>query len=34
MNMKNKINMSCPDWVEDRGLENEDWVEDRWGDCD
>ncbi len=20
-----------PDWVEDRGLENEEWVDDRWG---
>ncbi len=20
-----------PDWVEDRGLENEEWVHDRWG---
>lgn len=20
-----------PDWVEERGLENEDWVHDRWG---
>jgi hypothetical protein len=23
----------CPDWVKDRGLDNEDWVHDRWGDC-
>jgi len=20
-----------PDWVDDRGLEDEDWVDDRWG---
>jgi len=20
-----------PDWVDDRGLGDEDWVEDRWG---
>ncbi len=20
-----------PDWVEERGLENEEWVDDRWG---
>lgn len=20
-----------PDWVEDRGLEDEDWVDERWG---
>jgi len=23
---------SCPDWVEERGLGDEDWVNDRWGD--
>ncbi len=22
---------SYPDWVEDRGLEDEEWVDDRWG---
>ena len=20
-----------PDWVDERGLEDEDWVDDRWG---
>lgn len=24
---------SCPDWVEERDLEDEDWVKDRWGSC-
>ena len=24
---------SCPDWVEDRDLCDEDWVQERWGDC-
>ena len=23
-----------PDWVYERGLEDEDWVHDRWGDDD
>jgi len=27
------LHCGCPDWVEDRGLEDEDWVQDRWGDC-
>jgi len=26
--------MSYPDWVYDRGLEDEEWVHDRWGDDD
>jgi len=27
-----KCDCNCPDWVEDRGLCDEDWVQDRW--CD
>ena len=27
-----KCDCNYPDWVEDRGLEDEDWVQDRW--CD
>jgi len=32
MNLEIKC-ASCPGWVEDRGLEDEEWVHDRWDDC-
>ena len=30
--MKYYCSCDYPDWVEERGLEDEDWVHDRW--CD
>jgi len=30
--MKYYCDCNYPDWVEDRGLEDEDWVQERW--CD
>ena len=31
-NKEEKMSCNYPEWVEDRGLENETWVNDRW--CD
>lgn len=31
MHNTNIATANYPDWVDDRGLEDEDWVEERWG---
>jgi len=32
LEMQYYFDCNYPDWVEDRGLEDEEWVQDRW--CD
>jgi hypothetical protein len=32
MTLQAHVFASCPDWVTEQGLEDEDWVQERWND--